>query len=188
MSEKNGFLSDLSRMVSVDVETAGPNPADYALLSIGACTLAKPRQTFYAELKPSSEKVDPGALEVHHLDMSHLAAEGLDPKDALEKMAEWLKGTVKDDRGPLFLGFNSPFDWMFLNDYFHRFMGYNPFGHSSLDIKSFVMGLKRVPWAGTSMKALTDKPLRHNALEDAIDQAELFINLLESEGYLFDKM
>jgi DNA polymerase III epsilon subunit-like protein len=188
MSEKNGFLSDLSRMVSVDVETAGPNPADYGLLSIGACTLAKPRQTFYAELKPTSKKVDPGAMEVHHLDMSHLAAEGLDPKEALGKMAEWLKDTVIDDRGPLFLGFNSPFDWMFLNDYFHRFLGFNPFGHSSLDIKSFVMGLKRVSWAGTSMKALTNKPLRHNALEDAIDQAELFINLLESEGYLLGKM
>jgi hypothetical protein len=50
------------------------------------------------------------------------------------------------------------------------------------------MGLKRVSWAGTSMKALTNKPLRHNALEDAIDQAELFINLLESEGYLLGKM
>ena len=33
-------------------ETAGPNPADYALLSIGACTLLEPRATFYAELQP----------------------------------------------------------------------------------------------------------------------------------------
>jgi len=188
MSETNNFLSDISRMVSVDVETAGPNPADYALLSIGACTLTHLRETFYVELKPTSEKVDPGALAVHNLDMKNLAATGYDPKDALEKMAEWLRYAIHDDRGPLFLGFNSPFDWMFLNDYFHRFIGSNPFGHSSLDIKSFVMGLKRVPWASTSMKALTDKPLRHNALEDAIDQADLFINLLDSEGYQFDKM
>jgi DNA polymerase III epsilon subunit-like protein len=188
MSENSNFLSDISRMVSVDVETAGPNPADYALLSIGACTLTHPREIFYVELKPTSEKVDPGALAVHNLDMNQLAAEGLNPKDALEKMADWLKNTILDERGPLFLGFNSPFDWMFLNDYFHRFIGSNPFGHSSLDIKSFVMGLKRVPWASTSMKALTDKPLRHNALEDAIDQANLFINLLDSEGYHLDKM
>jgi DNA polymerase III epsilon subunit-like protein len=188
MFETNDFLSDISRMVSVDVETAGPNPADYALLSIGACTLTQPRETFYAELKPVSEKVDPGALEVHKLDLGRLAVEGLDPKSGLESMAYWLKNTILDERGPLFLGFNSPFDWMFLNDYFHRFLGFNPFGHSSLDIKSFVMGLKRVPWASTSMKTLTDKPLRHNALEDAIDQANLFINLLDSEGYRFDKM
>ncbi len=188
MFETNDFLSDISRMVSVDVETAGPNPADYALLSIGACTLTQPRETFYVELKPTSEKVDPGALAVHNLDMKNLAATGYDPKDALEKLAGWLKYAIHDDLGPLFLGFNSPFDWMFLNDYFHRFLGSNPFGHSSLDIKSFVMGFKRVPWASTSMKVLTDKPLRHNALEDSIDQAELFINLLESEGYLLDKM
>jgi DNA polymerase III epsilon subunit-like protein len=188
MPESNDFLTDITRMVSVDVETAGPNPADYALLSIGACTLTQPRKTFYAELKPTSFKVDPGALEVHKLDLTHLAEVGNDPKEALGKMADWLKNTIQDERGSLFLGFNSPFDWMFLNDYFHRFLGYNPFGHSSLDIKSFVMGLKRVPWAGTSMRALTEKPLRHNALEDAIDQAELFINLLESEGYRLDKM
>jgi len=188
MPEPKDFLSDLTRMVSVDVETAGPNPADYALLSIGACTLAQPRQTFYAELKPTSFNVDPGAMEVHKLDLTRLAEVGYDPKVALEKMVDWLEKSIQDERGPLFLGFNSPFDWMFLNDYFHRFLGFNPFGHSSLDIKSFVMGLKRVPWAGTSMKALTEKPLRHNALEDAIDQAELFINLLESEGYQLDKM
>lgn len=188
MPEHTDFLSDLSRMVSVDVETAGPNPADYALLSIGACTLTRPRQTFYVELKPVSFKSDPDAQEVHKLDLNRLAVEGLDPKDSLVKMAEWLKETIQNDHGPLFLGFNSPFDWMFLNDYFHRFLGFNPFGHSSLDIKSFVMGLKRVPWASTSMKMLTDKPLRYNALEDAVDQAELFINLLESEGYLFDKI
>ena len=188
MNESDYFLSDLPRMISVDVETAGPNPTDYSLLSIGACTLFKPRDTFYAELKPISDKTEPGALAVHQLDLALLEKEGLEPQEALTKLADWLNQTITDERGPLFLGFNSPFDWMFLNDYFHRFLGFNPFGHSSLDIKSFVMGFKRVPWEQTSMRMLSSKPLRHNALEDAIDQAELFINLLESEGYSFDNI
>ncbi len=188
MAEPGDFLSDLPRMISVDVETAGPNPADYALLSIGACTLISPRETFYAELKPVTFKVDSDALAVHQLDMNRLLKEGLDAEAALLKLSEWLKQTIADRRGPLFMGFNSPFDWMFLNDYFHRFLGYNPFGHSSLDIKSFVMGFKRVPWVQTRMGALSSKPLRHNALEDAVDQADIFINLLESEGFSIDKM
>ena len=188
MMQTINFLSDLQRMVSVDAETAGPNPADYAMLSIGACTLLKPRQTFYVELKPMTFNTEPGAMAVHHLDLRRLEEDGLAPAAALTNFSDWLRTTILDERGSLFLGFNSPFDWMFLNDYFHRYLGFNPFGHSSLDIKSFVMGFKRVPWAETSMKWLTDKPLRHNALEDAVDQAEPLINLLESEGYQLDKM
>lgn len=188
MTHTANFLSDLRRMVSVDAETAGPNPGDFALLSIGACTLLNPRLTFYAELKPASFNSDTGAMAVHHLDLERLSKEGLAPADALNSFSDWLRTSITDERGPLFLGFNSPFDWMFLNDYFHRYLGFNPFGHSSLDIKSFVMGFRRVPWAETSMRRLTDKPLRHNALEDALDQAELFINLLESEGYQLDKI
>ena len=40
--------------VSVDVETAGPNPAQYALLSIGAYLVSDPERGPYVELKPSS--------------------------------------------------------------------------------------------------------------------------------------
>lgn len=184
MSDQNNLIYDLPRMVSVDVETAGPNPADYALLSIGACTLAEPRATFYAELKPVQMKTEAGALEVHKLDLNKLKEIGLPPEIALQQLADWLSETIIDERGPLFVGFNSPFDWMFLNDYFHKFLGSNPFGHSSLDIKSFTMGLKRVPWEKTKMAVLSSKQLRHNALEDALDQADLFLDLLKSEGIL----
>ena len=36
--------------ISVDVETAGPNPGQYSLLSIGACLVFVPAKTFYVEL------------------------------------------------------------------------------------------------------------------------------------------
>lgn len=186
MRVNEDFLSDLPRMVSVDIETSGPNPANYALLSIGACTLPEPRATFYAELKPVSLFTQPEAMDVHHLNLDRLMAEGLSAESALLNLADWLKQAVRDERGPLFVGFNSPFDWMFVNDYFHRFLGFNPFGHSALDIKSFAMGFKRIPWDQTGMSALTDKPLRHNALDDALDQADVLISLLNSEGFLLD--
>jgi hypothetical protein len=32
--------------------------------------------------------------------------------------------------------FNAPFDWSFVNYYFHRFTGANPFGFTALDIKA----------------------------------------------------
>lgn len=33
--------------LSIDIETSGPNPGNYAMLSIGACTITEPRETFY---------------------------------------------------------------------------------------------------------------------------------------------
>ncbi len=165
---------DIPRMVSVDVETAGPNPADYALLSIGACTLVDPRQEFYVELKPTIMKADPQAIEIHQLDLLKLSRTGELPARAMQLFSDWLADAVPTDSHPFFLGFNAPFDWMFVCDYFHRFLGHNPFGHSALDVKSFYMGFGHVEWEDTSMARLSTTTLRHNALEDACDQAKLF--------------
>jgi len=180
----NGLLNDLGRMVSVDVECAGPNPSDFALLSIGACTLLPPRATFYRELQPDKPRSDPEAEAIHRLDLRRLAREGLPPEQALGEMADWLAETIHDPRGPLFLGFNAAFDWMFLDDYCLHYLGSNPFGHSPVDIKSFIMGLRRSAWEETSMRRLTDVPLRHNALQDAQDQADIFLNALREAGIL----
>lgn len=165
---------DIARIVSVDVETSGPNPADYDMLSIGACTLIEPRQKFYIELKPVSMRFTDEALRVHGLDLGELQRKGEKPADALEKLRSWLAEAIPFASQPLFLGFNAPFDWMFVNDYFIHYLGENPFGHSALDIKSFYMGAARVPWSSTSMKNLSLIELKHNALQDACDQANLF--------------
>lgn len=186
MQKTNPFLNDLRRMISVDVETAGPSPSGYALLSIGACTLFEPRQTFYVELKPVSLESTSRAMAVHKLDLEELARKGKDPEEAMAAFEAWLDEMFPGDACPLFLGFNAPFDWMFVADYFHRFLGRNPFGHSAVDLKAFVMGLLRVPWEQTRMAALSDRPLRHNALEDALDQADLFLYILRGEGYILD--
>ena len=77
--EKTDFFSEMNCYISVDVETAGPNPSDYAMLSIGACTIMHPRQTFYCELKPDRGKSDPSALEICRLSMDELQKNGIDP-------------------------------------------------------------------------------------------------------------
>ena len=180
----NLLQTDLERIISVDVETSGSHPSEYALLSIGACTLFQPRQTFYTELVPDREGEDMEAMAVHNLNMADLRKKGLPPAQALREFSNWLEQTIHDGQQPLFMGFNAPFDWMFLNDYFLRYTGANPFGHSALDIKSFLMGFRRIPWSQTSMKFLTDDPLLHNALADAESQADIFLDILKSGGVL----
>ena len=170
--------------ISVDVETAGPNPSLYSLLTIGACTLGDAPQTFYVELKPVNDKMTPEAFAVHRLNLRRLSERGQDPARAMQSFEDWVKAEIPEGGRPVFLSFNAPFDWMFVADYFHRYLGRNPFGHAALDIKAFYMGLTGVPWEEATMRYigpryLRDEQLTHHALRDALDQAEIFRKMLE---------
>jgi ribonuclease T len=178
------ILDDLEKFISVDIEAAGPNPSQYALLSIGACSLTQPRQTFYAELVPDKDRVDPRSMQIHGLDPSRLTKDGLLPEEALRRLASWLGEVVPQGQSPLMVGFNAPFDWMFINDYFYRYLGFNPFGHSTVDIKAVYMGASGKSWAETSGAYLhqhypESDSLTHNALDDAISQAVIFEGILK---------
>ncbi len=172
------------RFISVDVETAGPDPGRYSLLSIGACDVEQPDRSFYVELKPISEDFVPSALEVSGLRMESLVGSGIPPKAAMVSFEEWVLAVAPKPERAIFVAFNAPFDWMFVNAYFYRFLGRNPFGHSALDLKALYMGLTGAPWSETAMpfvaaRYLNGRQLRHHALGDARDQAELFSAMLE---------
>lgn len=166
-------------LVSVDIEAAGPNPSLYSMLAIGACLVEDPERGFYVELQPIHAAAKESALAIGGLTLERLAETGAHPKVAMREFADWLEAEVPAGHVPVFVGFNAPFDWMFVDDYFQRFLGENPFGHSALDIKSYYMGKMGSSWAETSMRHLSPKylagrHLSHNALGDARDQAELF--------------
>jgi ribonuclease T len=165
--------------VSVDVETSGPTPGQYSLLSIGACLMDDPARTFYAELKPLGDAATPEAMQVHGLNFERLRREGLAPPEAMGRFDAWVRAEVTGGALPVFVGFNAAFDWMFVADYFQRFIGRNPFGHTALDIKSYFMGMTGGAWSDTTKRALARRypehpSLTHNALQDALDQAALF--------------
>jgi ribonuclease T len=175
--------------ISVDVETAGPNPSQYSLLTIGACTISEKPSTFYVELKPVNMNSVPKALEISGLSMDRLSERGMEPGEAMRQFEAWLKDQSLAGQMPLFVSFNAPFDWMFVNDYFHRYLGRNPFGHTALDIKAFYMGVTGATWRETSMRTIAprylgDRTLTHHALRDALDQAEIFRKLLDESRKL----
>jgi DNA polymerase III epsilon subunit-like protein len=180
---RDGYAEPMSERpevyVSVDIEAAGPTPRSYSMLSIGACRVDDPDNGFYVELKPDSELVDDAALAVSGLSMERLEAEGVDPAEAMQRFDDWLTASIPATHRAVFTAFNAPFDWMFVDDYFRRYLGRNPFGASALDVKAYYMGQAGVNWAHTSMRHLSPlflsgRQLTHNALADARDQAELF--------------
>jgi DNA polymerase III epsilon subunit-like protein len=169
--------------ICVDVESAGPIPPDYSLLSIGACTIFGAQSSFYIELQPVNAQFTPEAAKVHKLSFERLTVEGVPPAAAMQRFEAWLADQSAPPKQPIFVAFNAAFDWMFINYYFIHYLGHNPFGHAALDIKAFYMGQAGVPWSETSWRYINPQLaeatlLTHHALQDALDQAALFKKLL----------
>ncbi len=170
--------------ISVDIETAGPIPGEYSMVSLGACLVDNPTEQFYIELKPINDNSIPEALKVSGLTFEQLTATGIAPAEAMSSFQNWVQ-RVTDNQRAVFVGFNASFDWSFVNWYFHVFLGKNPFGIGALDIKSYYMGLSGCLWQETtsSQLPLSFQPSHrqsHNALDDAIAQAEIFKKLLQA--------
>lgn len=165
--------------ISVDIEASGPIPGEYSMLSLGACVVGDLSKTFYKEFKPISDKYLAEAIQVSGLSLEKLKKTGIAPERAMAEFEDWIRQVSGDDRRPVFVGFNATFDWMFTAYYFHRFLGRNPFRISGLDIKSYYMGKFGTTWGDTAKssmnkKFLSGKKHTHNALDDAIEQAEIF--------------
>ncbi|MCX4820253.1 3'-5' exoribonuclease [Streptomyces sp. NBC_01142] len=190
-----------SLYISVDIEADGPIPGPYSMISFGAAVAgqqdtqgyapADPEaHTFYRELRPISEDFVPKALAVSGLDRDRLIAEGSEPASAMAEFSAWVGEMGKASGGaqPVMCGYPASYDWTFLYWYLLRFTGASPFGHSGcLDMKTLYATKARLPLRavskGTMPRALLSKRRHtHHALDDAIEQAELFSNLMAWPG------
>lgn len=177
--------------VSADIETDGPIPGEFSMLSFAFCLASRfdgsafevfepdPTTTFYVELKPISARFEPKALEVNRLDREALAVRGKDPEAAMREAGEWI-AAHSDGARPVLVAYPVAFDWAFLHWYFVRFTGESPFGVSScLDIRTLYQARALTPFDLSSQGSmppslLPRRPHTHNASDDAQEQAELF--------------
>ncbi len=126
--------------IMVDVEADGPIPGEYSMISFGAVIVeAGLARTFFGQLRPISEKFVPEALAVSGASREQ-TLQFDDPRDMMERFAAWLN---QNCRGRcIFISDNNGFDWQFINWYFHRFHGSNPFGFSSTNLGSLYKGMQ----------------------------------------------
>ena len=183
--------------ISADVETDGPVPGPFSMLSFGLVVIGRfdgrrlqrpaedTRATFYRELRPISEGFQPEALKLNGLDRGRLVTDGADPHDAMTTAAEWVQGHANGHR-PVLVAYPVAFDWSFLYWYFERFSATgSPFGHSScLDIRTLYQAMAGTVFDRSAKRymppsLIPDAPHTHNALDDAVEQGELFANVLQ---------
>lgn len=168
--------------ISVDIETSGPIPGEYSMLSIGACLVADETITFESFIYPTTNNYDPEAIRATGITLTDARIKGVSPENAMSLFYDWVQCIAKDTT-PVFVGFNSPFDWSFVNYYLHKYLGKNPFGFTALDIKSMYFGKIGSTWNETRSSAISKhvgipQVGGHNALQDAKYQAKLFQSIL----------
>jgi len=152
----------------VDIEANGPIPGDYSMTSLGAVIINEElNKTFKINIKPISKKFDPNRRQF--IDET----DAVDAKEAMQKFKDWI---LKNSSGkPVFISDNNGFDWMFVCWYFWHFLNENPLSYNSQNLNSLNKGLEKDLQAKIDL--LRKRDLTHDALEDAKDNAKIFLEL-----------
>jgi len=175
---------------SVDIEADGPCPGMNSMLSLGCAAFAHDGtrlDTFSANLAPLPEsKPHPvteswwAAQPPEVFDACRLEPEP--PGEVMRRFAEWVVETCAGAL-PVFVAWPVAFDFPFIDHYLRRFTGTNPFGYKALDVQSLAMGAlgearyRRIVKSRLPPNWLPACPHTHVALDDAIEQGELFMNV-----------
>lgn len=156
----------------------------FDMLSVGAVPIFG-NATFHAFIEPHGGMIDDEAMAATGLSYEDLKVK-VRPRQRLSRPLPIGSKRIPPHATPVFVGFNAAFDWSFINYYFIKYAGKNPFGFTALDIKSFYMGKFSTSWKDTRSSRI-DAVLNigrkpdHNALHDAIYQAELFRRIVNTQ-------
>jgi len=178
-------------MIVIDTETSGIDPAGACILSIGAVELEHPENRFYGECRVFGDAhVSSEALAIN----GFTDASARDPKkqsdgDLMKAFIAWSESCA--DR--TLSGQNPSFDEAFMKASCARHHIQYPFAKRNVDLHSVAYAYLRGKGQPVPMKhghsdqdlsktlalvGITDERNTHNALEDALLEAEAFSRLV----------
>ena len=173
--------------VSTDIEADGPIPGANSLLSLASAAFTcagELQSTFTANLDTLPDATpDPDTMrwwttqpKAWQACRSNTQA----PDKAMADYHQWLNALPAK---PVFVGYPAAYDFMFVYWYLIRFVGDSPFSHSALDIKTLAMAIMKSDYRSASKRRMPkawfgEHRHSHVALDDAIEQGELFCNML----------
>ena len=160
--------------IVVDVEADGPCPGLYSMVSFAAVVVEPALdRVFKGRTAPVSAKWQAETLAISGVSRDEHQSFPL-PEETMAAFGQWI-GIVAGGQRPTFISDNPAFDWQFINYYFHRFVGENPFGFSARRIGDLYAG-----WKGDARRTSEWKRLRrtahtHDPLDDAMGNAEALL-------------
>jgi hypothetical protein len=178
--------------VSTDVEADGPIPGPHSMLSFASAAFLDDGElvgTYSANLETlDGASGHPDTMRWWLSQPDAWAACRQDPRPAAAVLPEYVSWLGGLPGRPVFVAYPAGFDFTFVYWYLHRFTGGSPFSHAALDVKTFAMAVLGTKFRDTAKRAMprrwfTDRPHTHVALDDALEQGELFIRMLaEARG------
>ncbi len=171
--------------ISVDVETDGPIPGRYNMLSLGAAAFNTDSNllgTFSVNLlKVSSERHRKTEKFWAENPKAYAATQTnpIAPVHGMQNFTHWVESFPGK---PVCVCYPAGFDWTFLYWYLIEYTSKSPFGFSCIDIKTYAAAVLRTPYRETSKASMPKRwfgPGKHThvAVEDAIEQGELFCRM-----------
>jgi len=174
--------------ISCDIEANGLVPGIHSMLSIGLAAFNENGEIvskYFSNLKPISSGIeDPATMEWWKSEPQAWIEATTDPKEpeiVTDEIVQWVSKLPQPFK---LVGYPLSFDQSFINWYMVKFSGVNIFGHNGIDIRSYVMGMMNCGFKESSKSNIPQyvlgiHPHTHNALDDAISQGNIFINLIK---------
>ena len=188
------MLDDNQIYVIVDIETDGPVPGLYSMLSIGAVasTASKEVGSFYRKVLPYDKAgQDPDTMDWWKTQpeaWKEVTTGATQPEIVMREFCDWVKslGAV-----PVFVAHPVAFDYTFVGWYLHRFLKEDPFiGHGGgqriLDLGSFTAGKLNLPLSRARRSQLAPSfrvgmpEHSHKAIDDARGYGVILRNVLKA--------
>lgn len=157
--------------VVIDVESDGPCPGLYNMISFALVSLADPARGFLGHVAPILDHG--GIAQARAVSAVSFEKQRTFPKPeaVMDEARIWLDDLTSGKR-PIFWSDNPAFDWQFWNWYCHRFLGANPAGFSARRIGDLDAGRRGEPLNTNGWKKRRLTPHTHNPLDDARGNAE----------------
>lgn len=178
--------------ISCDIEANGPCPGLFSMLSFGLAAFTLDKQLI-STFSRNLELLD--GAEVDERTMNWWAQtdqaeaykrcreELVSPRAAMVEAKAWLDEMRRFGK-PIVCGAPSGFDFTFMYYYFQRFLGESPIGFASLDLRTYAAAVMKRQYRHVGKRQYPQEwidaglPHTHVALDDAIEQGCILINMM----------
>lgn len=175
--------------VSIDIETTGPVPGLYSMISLGAAAFTKegglePVSVFQANLKelPGAER-DDETMDwwANHIEAWEEAREK--PEDIEEVMRSFQLWITSLGPNVVPVYYPSGYDLPFISYYSQQFLGKVFLTHRAIDTQTLAWALLGSPFVKNCRRSsfpeqwLMPNKSKHKAVADAIEQGQMFMRM-----------
>ena len=178
--------------VSTDIEADGPCPGIFSMLSFGMAAFTIDKRligTFSRNLLPldgarQDDRTMTWWTTGDRIEAYRKSRDGaMDPGQAMRECRDWFESLKRYGR-PILCGAPSGFDFTFIYYYFQRELGVSPVGFACLDLRSYAAAVLKRQYRQVGKNSFPagwiddGLPHTHVALDDALEQGCILINML----------